>query len=84
MPADPNTTATPDHERIWLQPRPPAGVPDDRTWCQDDVWTHELDHGGDPPTEYVRADLMVSFAQWVADYSNDPAVVWEAKRHGAR
>jgi hypothetical protein len=35
----------------------------------------------------VRSDELKrlrAFVQWVADYSNDPAVVREAKAHGAK
>jgi hypothetical protein len=40
-----------DHERIWLEPAKPREGPDDRRWCQDDVWDGRA-------TEYVRADLL--------------------------
>ena len=53
-------TDTSDHPRIWLEPRPPEGVAEDRTWCKDDVWTGTPECEGTPPTEYVRAD----FAGW--------------------
>ena len=31
----------------------------------------------------TQVERLRLFAQWVADHSNDPAVVQEAKRHGA-
>lgn len=50
----------PDHERIWLQPSCPTcrGI-DDRTWCQDNVWSEGCSPGDcdKAPTEYIRADL---------------------------
>jgi len=46
-----------DHERIWLEPRTPNDPsPDERCWCQHDVWDRG-DYEGSEPTEYVRADL---------------------------
>ena len=47
-----------DHERIWLEPR--GDYADDRSWCQHDVWTTEPEYEGQPPTEYVRADIAAA------------------------
>jgi len=49
-----------DHERIWLQPRCDACRGDDRSWCQDNVWSEGCDPPdcANAPTEYVRADLV--------------------------
>ncbi|MBC9180165.1 hypothetical protein [Pseudoroseomonas ludipueritiae] len=47
----------PDHERIWLSPRDPF---EERTWCQDNVWADIPECADDPPTEYVRADLVAA------------------------
>ena len=48
-----------DHERIWLQPRCDVCRGDDRSWCQDNVWSEGCDPPdcSNAPTEYVRADL---------------------------
>ena len=49
-----------DHERIWLQPRCDVCRGEDRTWCQDNVWSEGCDPPDctNAPTEYVRADLV--------------------------
>lgn len=53
---------TPDHPRIWLQPRLPAGVGEDRVWCEDNVWAGLPECQDNPPTEYVRHDLYDALA----------------------
>ena len=47
---------TPDHERIWLEPKCTQESPDGRSWCKDDVWG-ECDECGTKPTEYIRKDI---------------------------
>jgi hypothetical protein len=56
-----------DHERIWLQPRCDACRGEDRTWCQDNVWSEGCDPPdcSNAPTEYVRADLAAPPAGFV-------------------
>lgn len=41
-------------------------------WCHENPW--------EARSEIER---LRKFVQWVGDHSNDPAVVREAKRHGA-
>ena len=54
------TQTTEDHPRIWLEPTPPAGVFEGRTWCQVDVWSDNAEYDCELPTEYVRADLVAA------------------------
>lgn len=48
-----------DPEVIYLEPAP--GSPDTgRMWCEDDVWTGEVDYEGTQPVKYLRADIAAS------------------------
>lgn len=58
-------SATPDHERIWLQNAEDADAwGDGRLWCPDKVWPDDSEDG--EPTEYVRADLYETLEQRLA------------------